>query len=84
MEGNVLSDFVVEVAHVLSRMTHTVLVKTFGAVGVVPQVRVSEATERMVSRLVCSGVRVDIVQLLESLVQMATDDVRWREWFGCN
>jgi len=42
-------------------MTHPVLVKTFGAVGIVPQVRFSEATESMVSRLVCSGVRVDVV-----------------------
>ena len=60
-EGNVLFDFVVEVAYVLSRMTHPVLVKIFGAVGIVPQVRFSEATESMVSRLVCSGVRVDVV-----------------------
>src|SRR3984957_19445855 len=60
-EGNVLFDFVVEVAYVLSRMTHPVLVKTFGAVGIVPQVRFSEATESMVSRLVCSAVRVDVV-----------------------
>jgi hypothetical protein len=50
-EGNVLFDFVVEVAHVLSRMTHPVLVKTFGAVGIVPQVRVSEATESMAPRV---------------------------------
>src|ERR1700722_18069629 len=60
-EGNVLFDFIVEVAYVLSRMTHPVLVKTFGAVGIVPQVRFSEATESMVSRLVCSAVRVDVV-----------------------
>ena len=56
-------------------MSQPVLVKTFGTVVVVPQESVSKTPKRMVSRLVRSGVRVDVVQFLESLVQMAKDDV---------
>ena len=50
-ECNVLLDLAVEIAHVLSRLSQPVFVKTFGAVGVVSQVRVPEATERMVPDL---------------------------------
>jgi hypothetical protein len=50
---------------------------------VVPQVRVPEATKRMVPRLVRSSVRVDVVQFLQRFMQMATDDVRRRERLSC-
>ena len=39
------------------------------------QVRVSKAAERMISSLVRSGERIDVIQLLQGHVQMATDDV---------
>src|SRR5208282_6202579 len=66
-------------AHVLSRMAHPVLVKALRTLRVVPQIRVPETTERMVSSLMRSGERVHVVQLLQGCVQMATDDVRWRQ-----
>ncbi len=60
-------------------MTHPELANAVGTVCVVPKVRVSKAAESVVARLVRSSERVDVLQFVESLVQMATDDVRRRE-----
>jgi hypothetical protein len=68
-------DLVVEVAHILARMSQPVLVETFGTVGVVPQEIVSETPKRMVPSFMSSGERIDVAQFLKGLVQMATDDV---------
>jgi hypothetical protein len=50
-EQNVLFDLVVEIAHILARMSQPVLAETFGRVGVVPQESVSETPKRMVPAL---------------------------------
>jgi len=57
-------------------MAHPVLVKAFRTFSVVPQIRVPETTERMVSSFMRPGERAHVVQLPQSRVQMATDEVR--------
>src|SRR5207248_11382191 len=75
-ECNVLSDLVIEAAHVLIGVTKPVLVETLWACRVVPQVRVPETAERMVSSLVRPGVGVHISKLLQRRTQVATTNVR--------
>ena len=60
-------------------MTHPVLVQALGTVRVIPQVRVPKPTERMVPSFVRSGERIHVLQLLQRLVQMATNYVRRRD-----
>jgi hypothetical protein len=82
-ELNVLFDLVVEVIHRTPLVSHPVIPKPFWALGLVPQVGVPKATERMVSSLVRSVERVHVPKLLESRVKMTTDDVRRRDGFSC-
>jgi len=56
-------------------MPHPKLDETLRTVGVVPQECVSESAEDVVARFVRSGERVDVLQLLESLVQMVANDI---------
>jgi hypothetical protein len=53
----------------------------FWTLGLVPQIRVPEARERMVSSFMCPIELVHKVQLLSCWVQMATDGARvvWKE-----
>jgi len=78
-EPNVLFDFVVEVGHVVGSVPHPKLDETHRATLAVPQVGISESAEDVVTRLVRSRELVDISQLFESFVQVATDDVRLRQ-----
>jgi len=51
--------------------------------GLVPQVGVPKATERMVSSLMRFRVWIDVIQFLQCRVKMTTDDVRRRDGFSC-
>ena len=57
----ILFDLVIEVAHVLPRMTHPELVQALRTLRVVPQVGVPKTTERMVPSFVRSGERIHVV-----------------------
>lgn len=75
-ESRILSDFVVAVRHVYVRVTQPEFNESIRACRVVPKVRVAEAAECMISRLVGFSKRVDVADFLESLVWMTADDVR--------
>jgi len=75
-ERHVLFDLVIDIAHVLPRMTHPELVQALRTPHVFPQVGVPKTTERMVPSFVRSGERIYVLQLLQRLVQMTPDDVR--------
>jgi hypothetical protein len=60
----ILFDLVIEVAHVLPRMTHPELVQALRTLRVVPRVSVPKTTGRMVSTFVRSGELIHVVHLL--------------------
>src|SRR5260370_7659504 len=70
-ERHVLFDFVVEVTHVAPRMTHPIFVEAFGALRIVPQVRIPKTPERMVPIFVGSAVWFHVFPSLHPQIQLA-------------
>jgi len=79
---NILSDLVVEVVHGIPRVTHPVIAQTVWALSLVPQVRISEAPERMIPCFMRPGMRVYELQLLERGMKVPADNVRGRNRFS--
>jgi hypothetical protein len=75
-EWKILSNLVIEVVHAIPCVSHPVIAETVWALRLVSQVRIAEAPERMVASLMRAGVRINVAHLLESRVQVATDNVR--------
>lgn len=69
-------DLVVQIGHGFAGMPQSILVQPFGTLRAVMQVGVAKTAEGMIACLVVAGERVDVTSLLQSRVEMPTDDVR--------
>jgi hypothetical protein len=78
-EDNVVSDFVVQIAHGFGCVPHPELEHAFRAVRMVPQVRISEPPEHVIARLVCSSEGIEVSQSLQGWVQVSGKNIRLRK-----
>jgi hypothetical protein len=69
-------DLIVEVIHGIPGVSHPEFAQPLWALGLIPQIRFPEASKGVIPCLVRSGVRVHVPKLLQSRMEVATQNAR--------